>query len=180
MAGFAILAPPTIAQPPWHGIASGTVRSLRGCRWIPWGRRIGGLGEALDLAPKDSTTEESFQGAEMSMIVRSQKADGFAHGLGPPRPADPVDVILGMTGEVVVDDVGNTFHVDAPGSDIGGHQDPDPSRLKVLQGPQALVLGAVGMKRRHRDSFFFKTSGDPVGPVFGAGKDQNSPKFIVF
>ena len=114
------------------------------------------------------------------MIVRSQKADGFAHGLGPPRPADPVDVILGMTGEVVVDDVGNTLHVDSPGSDIGGHQDPDTSALKVLQRPQPLVLGSVGVKGGHGNSFFFKTPGDPVGAVFGAGKDQDSPKRIVF
>ena len=115
----------------------------------------------------------------MGVVVRSQEADSFAHGLGPPRPADPMNIVLGMAGEVVVDDVGNALHVDAPGSDIGSHQNPDPPGLKVLQSPQPLILGAVGMKRRHGDSIFFEPAGDPVGPMFGAGKDQDGPELFA-
>ena len=63
----------------------------------------------------------------MGVVVRGQKADGLAHRLGPPRPADSMNVILGMAGEVVVYHVGNAFHVDSPGGDIGGHQNPDPA-----------------------------------------------------
>jgi hypothetical protein len=36
-----------------------------------------------------------------------------------------------------------------------------------------LILGAVGVKSRAGDSQGFQTTGNTVGPVFGAGKDEN-------
>jgi hypothetical protein len=118
---------PAAAKTPWHGVAARTVRGRRWGRWVPWGGRVGRLGKALGLASKDSAPEKSLKGAKMSVVVRSQKADGLAHRLGPPRSADSMNVILGMAGKVVVNHVGNAFHIDAPGGDIGGHQDPDPA-----------------------------------------------------
>jgi hypothetical protein len=38
-----------------------------------------------------------------------------------------MNVILRVAGEVVVNHVRNAFHVDSPGGDIGGHQNPDPA-----------------------------------------------------
>jgi hypothetical protein len=118
---------PAAAKTPWHGVAARTIRGRRWGRWVPWGGGVGWFGKALGLASKDSAPEKSLKGAKMSVVVRSQKADGFAHRLGPARPADSMNVILGMAGEVVVNHVGNAFHIDAPGGDIGGHQDPDPA-----------------------------------------------------
>ena len=135
MAGSAILAPPAITQSPWHGVTSRTERSGRGCQWIARGRGVGRFGEAFNFPSKDSATEKSLQSSQVGIVVRSQEADGFADGLGSARPADPMNIVLGVAGKVVVDDVGNTLHVDAPGGDIGGHQNPDPSGLKVLQRP---------------------------------------------
>ena len=127
MAGLAILTAPAIAKSPWHGIAARTVRGRRCGRWIPWGGRVGRLGKALGLASQDSAPEKSLKGAKMGMVVWGQEANRLAHRLGPPRSADSMNVIFGMAGKVVVNHMGNALHIDAPGGDIGGHQDPDPA-----------------------------------------------------
>jgi len=72
--------------------------------------------------------------------------------LGTAGTADPVDVILGMTGEVIINHVGNAFHIDAASSDIGRDEDADTSRLKILKGTETLILRAVGVESRAGDS----------------------------
>jgi hypothetical protein len=55
----------------------------------------------------------------MGEIIMRKEADGFSHCLGAASTADPVDIILGMTGEVVIDHVGDAFHIDSACGDIG-------------------------------------------------------------
>jgi hypothetical protein len=55
----------------------------------------------------------------MGEIIMGKEADGFSHCLGAASTADPVDIILGMTGEVVIDHVGDAFHIDSACGDIG-------------------------------------------------------------
>ena len=102
-----------------------------------------------------------------------KETDRFAHGLSATRPADPVDIILGMTGKVVIDHVGDAFDIDSACGNVGGNQNTDPTRLKILQGAKALILGAIRMKSGAGDSQRFESSGNTIGPVFCSGENKN-------
>jgi hypothetical protein len=55
----------------------------------------------------------------MGEIIMSKEADRFANRLSAASTADSVDIILGMTGKVVIDHVGDAFHIDSACGDIG-------------------------------------------------------------
>jgi hypothetical protein len=76
----------------------------------------------------------------MGEIIMGKKADGFSHCLGAASTPDPVDIILGMTGEVVIDYVGNTFHIDSARRDIGCDENADTSGLEILKRAETLIL----------------------------------------
>jgi hypothetical protein len=85
-------------------------------------------------------------------VIVGQEADRFAYGLGTTGAADPVDIILGMTGEVVIDHVGDAFHIDSARSYVGCDENADTAGLKILQCTKTLILRAVGVKSRAGDS----------------------------
>jgi hypothetical protein len=76
----------------------------------------------------------------MGEIIMGKKADGFSHCLGAASTPDPVDIILGMTREVVIDYVGNTFHIDSARRDIGCDENADTSGLEILKRAETLIL----------------------------------------
>ena len=102
-----------------------------------------------------------------------KEADRFANSLSAASTADPVDIILGMTGKVVIDHVGDAFHIDSARRDIGCDEDANTAGFKILKSTETLILGAVGVKSRAGDSQGFQSTSYPVGPVFRAGKDKN-------
>jgi hemin uptake protein HemP len=55
----------------------------------------------------------------MGEIIMSKEADRFTNRLSAASTADSVDIILGMTGKVVIDHVGDAFHIDSACGDIG-------------------------------------------------------------
>jgi hypothetical protein len=113
-------------------------------------------------------------------VIVGQEADRFSYGLGTAGTADPVDIIFWMTGEVVIDDVGNAFHIDSTCSDVGRNKDPDTAGLKILECTKTLILRAVGVKCRTRDTEGFKTTGNSVSSVFCAGKDEYGLHGFIF
>ena len=82
----------------------------------------------------------------------SKETDRFANRLSAASAADPVDIILGMTGKVIIDYVGDTFHIDSTRRDIGCDEDANTAGLKILECTETLILGAVGVKSRAGDS----------------------------
>jgi len=135
---------------------------------------VGRLSKApFDFSTENSSSQKAFQGLQVGEIIVGQETDGFAHGLGTAGTANSVHIILRMTGEVIVNHVGNAFHVDAASSDIGRYEDADATRFKILERAKSLILRPVGVESCTGDSQGFKTTGNAVGPVFRAGKDEN-------
>jgi hypothetical protein len=85
-------------------------------------------------------------------VIVGQEADRFAYGLGTTGAADPVDIIFWVAGEVVVNHVGDAFHIDSTCSDVGRNKDADTAGLKILKGTETLILRAVGVESRTGDS----------------------------
>jgi hypothetical protein len=88
----------------------------------------------------------------MGEIIMGKEADGFANRLSAASTPDPVDIILGMTGKVVINYVGDAFHIDSARGDVGRDEDADSAGLKILESTKSLILGAVGVKSRTGDS----------------------------
>jgi hypothetical protein len=63
----------------------------------------------------------------MGEVIMGQEADRLSNGMSPASTADSVDIIFGMPGEVVIDDVGNAFHINSACCNIGCDEDTDPS-----------------------------------------------------
>lgn len=88
----------------------------------------------------------------MGKIIMRKEANCFSHCLSSASTADSVHIILGMTGEVVINYVGNTFHIDSARRDIGCDENADTSGLEILKRTETLILRAVGMESRTGDS----------------------------
>jgi hypothetical protein len=88
----------------------------------------------------------------MGKIIMRKEANRFSHCLSAASTTDPVDIILGMTGKVVIDHVGDAFHIDSACRDIGCDEDADTTGLKILESTKSLILGAVGVESRAGDS----------------------------
>ena len=71
------------------------------------------------------------------------------------------------------------IHIDAAGGDVGGHEDTDGARFKILQRTKPLVLRAIGMDGSGFDSAAFQTARDLIGAVLGPGEHQNRVEFWI-
>src|SRR5262252_2545023 len=104
-------------MPPWRTAAVvGTSRYRLGMglsrKEVPlslvpshFGRRRRPVVESFGTFAHDPPADEAFERAQRAVIFRCHKADSIAHRLGPARPANAVDVVLGVHWEVIIDDV---------------------------------------------------------------------------
>jgi len=109
----------------------------------------------------------------MSEIIMSKEADRFANRLSAASTPNPMDIILGMTRKVVINHVGDAFHIDSSRRDISCDEDANTAGLKILECAETLILGAVGVKSRAGDSQGFQATSYSVGSMFRTGKDKN-------
>jgi hypothetical protein len=98
------------------------------------------LGKAFDFSAENSPSQKAFQCLQVGEIIVGQETNRFAHGLSTAGTADPVDVILGVTGDVIINHVGNAFHIDSACGDVGCDENADTSGLEILKRAEALIL----------------------------------------
>ena len=82
---------------------------------------------------------------ELLLLLERHERDGVAGHARAARPADAVDVVLGVVRQLEVDDLGQPLDVQAAGRDVGGHQHPDLARLELLERLLAVGLAAVAV-----------------------------------
>ena len=87
---------------------------------------------------------------------------------GPAGAADPVYVVLRLVRQVQVDYVGQLVNVNAAGSQVCCHQNPQRTSLEVGQGSGASSLALVAMDSRSRHPLAGESLGHAVGAVLGA------------
>jgi len=88
----------------------------------------------------------------MGEIIMSKEADGFSHCLGAASTPDPVDIILGMTGKVVINYVGDAFDINSACGDVGSDKNANTSGLEILECAETLILRTIGVESRAGDS----------------------------
>ena len=72
------------------------------------------------------------------MIITGNEGYRIACCTCPSRATDPVDVILGILWNVIVDDMRDAIDVNPAGSDIRGNQHPVVPQLEPIESPLAL------------------------------------------
>ena len=85
-----------------------------------------------------------------------------------------MDVRLRLVREIVVDDVRDAIHVDAPAGDVGRDQDGDLVGGEVSQSALAGSLTLVAVDRFGTDAARVQMLHDAVGAVLGAGEDERA------
>ena len=85
--------------------------------------------------------------AEQGELVRITERQGDAICARAGCSADSMNIAFGLIGQLVIDDMCNSVHVNAAGHDVGGHQDLDAASIKVCEGPLTGALALAGMDR---------------------------------
>ena len=98
----------------------------------------------------------------------------MAGGAGAARAADAVHVVLGVHGDVEVDDGVDAGDVDAAAHDVGRHEDLDLARTELLESPLAGALRTVGVHDVDLDAGLLEELAHVVDAVLGAAEDQHA------
>src|SRR5690606_8956467 len=87
--------------------------------------------------------------AHQGALVGRGERNGVAFFPSASGAADAVHVVLGVIGQVVVDDALDAGDVDTACGDVGRHQNAVASRLETVQRGAALGQRAVGVDFGH-------------------------------
>ncbi len=92
------------------------------------------------MGADEGAPDEGFNVGDVERVLFVGEADGDSAVSCAACAADAVDVVLGIVGEVVVDDVGDVVYVDAASGDVGGDHDVDIACAEAFECFDALVL----------------------------------------
>ena len=101
-------------------------------------------GRDRDLLPR-----ERLDVADEPVLARLGERDGDAFATRAARPSDPVDIGLGRTRHIEVDDMRDMLDVDAARGDIGRDEEVDLGGAHLLHHAVALRLGESAVEREH-------------------------------
>ena len=81
---------------------------------------------------------EPFNAADFSSLLGGNEGHCLTGLTRPAGPADPVHVVVGIVGEIVIYDDFNVLHVNAACRDVGGDEHPMDARLEPVECSAAL------------------------------------------
>ncbi len=137
------------------------------------GRRGSAVVEAGHGAALDRGAQNTGDGPDDMGVLAGRQGIGVTRAFRPTGAADAVDVGVGGVGNVVVDDMGYAGDVDAPGGDVGGHQDLEFAGAKAVERGLSPSLGKVPLNGRRTVSGTEQFISQLFGAVLGAGEDQD-------
>ena len=88
---------------------------------------LGGDGDLVDVF-----AQEALYLAELGLVVQADEGDGTAFGAGAGGSAYAVDVVLGIVGDIEVDDQVYIVDVYSAGYNVGGNQDVDVAVAELV------------------------------------------------
>ena len=86
-----------------------------------------------------------------------------------------MDEVLGMVGQIVVDDVRDVLHIDAARSNIGRHQHLESASVEAGERARSLRLGAIAVNHGRGETVAHQALRQPLGAALGARKHQGRP-----
>ena len=134
--------------------------------------RVDGV-DARQIHRLDRLARRAFDCAQHVAFARRDEQDRFALASRPPGAADPVDVGLGIVGDIVVDDVADALDVEPSRGDVGRDQNVDLARFEARHGAFAQRLWNVAVQWRGREAARLELLGEFHGRLFGAREHQH-------
>ena len=113
-------------------------------------------------------------------LARCHKQNGLALTTGSTGSANAMDIGFGVIGNIVVDHVANSVDVQAPGGDIGGHQNVEGAVFQAFDHLFPLFLHHIAIQGRGRVATRLKALGQFGSGSFGADKNQHGIKGFHF
>ena len=110
------------------------------------GARFLDLDVAVVIVFDQRLLDARFNAPQFADIARRDIADGHAGGAGATGAADAMNVLVGIAGDIVVEYMGDAFHVNAACGDIGGDEVGDAAFGEFAQNTVARALGQVAVQ----------------------------------
>jgi hypothetical protein len=120
-----------------------------------------------------------FQGADHVLIVGRNQGKSITGMLGAPCAPDAVNVIVGGSGHIVIDDVGDAFHVEAAGSDVGGYHHLVMPAPEASQCRLALTLRAVAVQAGGAEPGLADLPGQFLSTMLRTGKNKDGIRICL-
>ena len=158
------------------GFRSGGIGCLGLCRGSHFCLRTAqGVVEARDLA-----LYQTFNVFEVLFVPRDADHDCLAITSRATRAADPVHVILGMGGHVVVIHVADRRHIKAARGHVRGNKEAQIAVAEPFQcfGPLALIK--IPMDRSRVIAVFFQRLSDRIHIHLAVAEDDRVGAFVAF
>lgn len=89
--------------------------------------------ETFRAFANESAADEPFESAQHAVILRRRETERISNRVCASSASDAMDVIFGMFGKVVIDDMGDAVHVNAASGDVGRDKDANRTVLKILE-----------------------------------------------
>ena len=92
---------------------------------------------------RDFAADETFDSTHIRTVLGNHQCKGVPFGFGAASPADAVDIVFGVLGNIVIDDVTDFCDIDSARRDIRRHKETEFTLAKTAQGLVAFALTAV-------------------------------------
>lgn len=86
--------------------------------------------ESVLTVDRNLTTNKRLYRVQLISLLDAAEGEGGAAQTRPRGPADPMDIHLGLIGHIVIDDMRNIVHIDAPRRHVGCYQN---THLSILE-----------------------------------------------
>ena len=121
----------------------------------------------------DGMTHNALQLADHVVVLRRDQRKRVPGALRASRAPDAVNVRVGGVWHVVVDHMRDAVNVETARGDIRGDHDGEVPSFETMQRLFALSLGAVAMQTCNAESGMGDLTGNCIGAVLGARKNQH-------
>ncbi len=89
---------------------------------------------------RDFIFDEFMYCLKVKSAILIRQRDCYPLSAGSCRPTDPVNIILCILGQIIVDNVRNSIDMQPPGSNIGCYHDRQFAAFEIFEYPQPLSL----------------------------------------
>ena len=84
-----------------------------------------------------------FNPLEELLVLTGHECNCITAGSGSAGSPDTVDVVFGLMGDIVVENMRNAVHVESPGRNVRSHKHPDGTAFEAFQRAITLPLRAI-------------------------------------
>ena len=137
------------------------------------------FGRGRDHAATDAGVGELLEVLDLVDVASAH--EGRRHTLAPGAAgtADPVDVVLGIVRQVIVDHHLQMVDVDAAGGHIGGDEELKLRVLELVHHARALGLGDAAVETIRREALRQKRVGQFIDHALGVAEDDAETEAVV-